>query len=131
MPAWAVSNPPVEIRTTSFPIADANLSLIEPLSDGDPTARFLDRRGEGIFSITLLVDGIEELMTHWRRAGVEFVLPAPLEMRDVRIVGRQIPWVLENWTRPSTLNGVVLELQDHRNADGSPYVSPQPAPTRP
>ena len=117
---WEVVSPPVEARTTSFPISESNLSLIEPLHEGDPIARFLDRRGEGLFSVTLLVDGIHEIVTSWRSLGIEFVLEEPLEMRDVRIAGAQIPLILENWTRPSTLNGFVIELQDHRYSDGRP-----------
>jgi hypothetical protein len=121
MGIWNVEHPPVETRTTSFPIGDSNLSLIEPLVDRDPVARFLAKFGEGIFSLTLLVDGIEELMTQWRQADVDFVLQEPLEMRNVRIVGHRIPVVLENWTRPSTLHGTVIELQDHRDATGKRY----------
>lgn len=116
---WEISKPPVETRTTSFPIANANLSLIEPLHDEDPIARFLARRGEGIFSFTFLVDGIREVMREWRSAGIQFVLDEPFEMRDVNIVGTHVPWLLENWTRPSSLHGTVIELQDHRNHDGS------------
>jgi hypothetical protein len=115
MEVWEVNHPPVETRTTSFPVGDSNL-----LADHDPVARFLDRYGEGIFSVTLLVDGIDALMDRWRAAGVDFVLPNPIEMRDVDIVGQRVPLLLENWTRPSTLHGTVIELQDHRNSDGSP-----------
>jgi hypothetical protein len=121
MDVWDVVHPPVETRTTSFPIADSNISLIEPLVKRDPVAHFLDRYGEGIFSVTLLVDGIEDLMEQWRTAGVEFASPEPVQMRDVRIVGHHVPLLLENWTRPSTMHGVVIELQDHRNHDGSLY----------
>lgn len=118
---WNVEHPPVETRTTSFPIADSNLSLIQPLVDRDPVARYLDKVGEGMFSVTLLVDGIEELIEQWRLAGVDFVLDKPTEMRDVTIVGHHIPLLLENWTRPSTTHGTVIELQDHRNYDGTPH----------
>jgi hypothetical protein len=119
MEVWEVNQPPVQTKTTSFPVGESNLSLIEPLEVHDPVARYLDKYGEGIFSLTLLVNGIVPLMNRWRAAGVDFVLPEPIEMRDVDIAGHRVPLLLENWTRPSTLHGTVIELQDHRNQDGS------------
>jgi catechol 2,3-dioxygenase-like lactoylglutathione lyase family enzyme len=36
------------------------LEIIEPSEDDSPTRRFVDRRGEGLFQVTMVVDRIDE-----------------------------------------------------------------------
>jgi methylmalonyl-CoA/ethylmalonyl-CoA epimerase len=112
----------VQVRLTSMPVGDSSLSLMESLGDTEsPISRFLKRRGEGIFSITLLVDDVEGICDKWRKAGVEFVLDEPIELRDTKSVGLDVPVIRGNWTRPSTLHGIVIELQEFRDESGAPF----------
>jgi hypothetical protein len=91
------------------------------LGDGTPIAKFLEKRGEGIFSFTFVVDDIEGITAAWEAAGVRFVLKEPIEIYDQYSAGVPIPVIRGNWTRPSTLHGIVIELQEFRTKDGKPY----------
>jgi len=123
-PVWEEPTPPVQAKLTSMPIGNSSISIMEGLADDSPIKKFVAKHGEGIFSFTFLVDDIHEVMAKWRQANVEFVLDTPIELRDNFSVGQPIPLLLGNWTRPSSLNGVVIELQDFRNLDGSRYIPP-------
>lgn len=122
---WTESMPPIQARLTSMPIGGSSISLMESVGDEDtPITEFLEKRGEGIFSFTLVVDDIEAITEQWRNAGVDFVLDEPVRVPNGYSVGQPIPVILGNWTRPSTLHGIVIELQEFQNEDGSPYRPP-------
>ncbi len=123
-PVWEEATPPVQAKLTSMPIGNSSISIMEGLGDSSPITKFVAKRGEGIFSFTFLVDDIHAVTEQWRQAGVAFVLDTPIELHDNFSVGQPIPVLLGNWTRPSSLNGVVIELQDFRNLDGSRYTPP-------
>jgi hypothetical protein len=123
-PVWEEPTPPVQAKLTSMPVGNSSISIMQGLGDNSPIKKFVAKRGEGIFSFTLLVDDIHEITAQWREAGVQFVLDEPIELHDNFSVGQPIPLLLGNWTRPSSLNGVVIELQDFRNLDGSRYIPP-------
>jgi hypothetical protein len=121
-PAWTEEMPPIQARLTSMPVGNASISLMEPVGEAaSPLTNFLAKRGEGIFSFTLLVDDVEEVAAAWSKAGVEFVLDEPIIVRGQYSAGVPVPIIRGNWTRPSTLNGLVIELQDFRTEDGQPY----------
>lgn len=121
---WEEPTPPVQAKLTSMPVGNSSISIMEGLGDTSPIKKFVAKRGEGIFSFTLLVDDIRAITEQWRQAGIAFVLDEPIELHDNFSVGQPIPVLLGNWTRPSSLNGVVIELQDFRNLDGSRYIPP-------
>ena len=123
---WTEHQPPIQARLTSMRVGGSSLSLMESseASPETPISRFIDRRGEGIFSFTLRVDDIYEVTDIWRAAGVEFVLDEPIEVRDQYSAGVPVPLILGNWTRPSSLNGLVIELQDLRDEHGHPFEPP-------
>lgn len=124
-PVWEEAAPPVQARLTSMPVGNSSISIMESLAPDTPISKFIAKRGEGIFSFTFLVDDIYGIMKEWRAAGVEFVLDEPIRLRDNLSVGQPIPIILGNWTRPSTLHGLVIEFQDFRNEDGSQYHPPR------
>lgn len=123
-PIWNEGTPPVQAKLTSMPVGNSSISIMESLGAGTPISKFIAKRGEGIFSFTFLVDDIHAVTAEWKKAGVDFVLDKPMEVRDGFSVGQPIPIILGNWTRPSTLHGVVIEFQDFRNLDGTPYRPP-------
>ncbi len=117
--------PPVQAQTANLSVPGSTLALMSSFgANVTPIARFLEKRGEGIFSVTLLIDNLPELMEEWGKEGVEFVLPQPIEFRDQMHVGNEIPWLVGNWTRPGSLFGVVIELAEYRDKDGKPYYPP-------
>jgi methylmalonyl-CoA/ethylmalonyl-CoA epimerase len=124
-PVWEEPLPPVQARLTSMPVGNSSISIMESLDEESPISKFIKKRGEGIFSFTFLVDDIYEIMADWKKAGVQFVLDEPIRLTNNFSVGQPIPVMLGNWTRPSTLHGLVIELQDFRNEDGSQYRPPR------
>ena len=122
-PVWTEPTPPVQAKLTSMPVANSSISIMSALSEGTPIAKFLDKRGEGIFSFTFVVDDLEGITELWKAAGVGFVLDKPIEIYDQYSAGEPIPVIRGNWTRPSTLHGIVIELQEFRTKDGKPFRS--------
>jgi methylmalonyl-CoA/ethylmalonyl-CoA epimerase len=126
-PVWEETTPPVQAKLTSMPVSNSSISIMASLGEDTPIARFIRKRGEGIFSFTFLVDDIDAITAQWKAAGVGFVLDAPIEIRGQYSAGQRIPVIRGNWTRPSTLHGIVIELQDFRTEDGRPF-RPQRTP---
>lgn len=120
-PIWDEPTPPVQARLTSMPVGNSSISIMQSLGENTPITRFIDKRGEGMFSFTFLVDDIHGITDEWKRVGVGFVLEKPMEVRNGYSVGQPIPIILGNWTIPRTLNGILIEFQDFRNEDGTPY----------
>lgn len=123
-PVWIEETPPVQAKLTSMPVGGSSISIMESTGEDTPITKFLRKRGEGIFSFTLVVDSMEEVMEQWKAAGVDFVLDKPMEIQDGFSVGQPIPVLRGNWTRPSTLHGIVIELQEFRDKNGDPYRPP-------
>lgn len=123
-PVFVEETPPVQAKITSMPVGGSSISIMSSSAEESPITRFLERRGEGIFSFTFLVDDMEAVMEQWSMAGVEWVLEEPIELHDQLSVGETIPVVRGNWTRPSSLHGIVIELQEFRDVDGTPYRPP-------
>lgn len=124
-PIWVEETPPIQAKLTSMPVGGSSISIMSSTEDASPITRFLQKRGEGIFSFTLVVDSIEEIMEQWQAARVSFVLDKPIEIQDGFSVGQAIPVLRGNWTRPSSLHGIVIELQEFRDRAGNPYRPPR------
>lgn len=121
-PIWTDTTPLIEATGASMRLPNTHLGIMASLAGTTPISRFIDKRGEGFFSITLLVTRIEDVMAKWEAEGIKFVLETPLEERDYLNVGRvMIPVLRVNWTRPSTLHGLCIELHEFRNHDGTPF----------
>jgi len=99
------TTPPIQARWAVVSQGDIALSLMESTEAGSPIDRFIQRRGEGLFSISLKVTDLDGEMEKLKAKGAEFVLdkPAKSEYLAERL----------NWTKPSALtHGVVFELQE-------------------
>ena len=105
-------DPPIQSRFASFRIGDCSIALMESTGPGSPIERYLQSRGEGIFSVTLLVDGIAEATERMREQGVEFVLDEAMVLENIRAVDRVYGECLVNWTKPQALHGLVFEIQE-------------------
>ncbi len=114
LPAFPMPDPPAEIVDVTLPIGEQGaISIISPTGPGSPVQRFLERRGEGIYSIAVRVDDLEEAMRDWQ--GVQWVLAKPYEFATANPAARYIPDRLAvNWIKPSSLHGVMLECFEFR-----------------
>jgi methylmalonyl-CoA/ethylmalonyl-CoA epimerase len=107
--------PPIQSRFASFRIGDCSIALMESTGPGSPIERFLEKRGEGVFSVTLAVDDIGDAMEQMTSQGVHFVLDEPMVLRETRAVDKVYSECIVNWTRPQSLHGLVFELQELRD----------------
>jgi hypothetical protein len=104
--------PPAEITDVTLPIGTAAaVSVIAPIGPRSPVQRFVDRRGEGAYSIAVRVDSLAEVMREWAAVGIEWALAEPYEFPPGSAAGRYVPErLMANWVTPSSLNGVMLEV---------------------
>jgi hypothetical protein len=112
LPPAHMPAPPAEITDVTLPVGAAGaISVIAPTGPGSPVQRFLDKRGEGAYSIAVRVDSLADVMREWAAAGIEWVLPEPYEFPPGNPAGRYVPERLKaNWVKPASLGGVMLEV---------------------
>lgn len=112
--------PPAQVVDLSLraPTGGA-VSLIEPTTPESPVARFLARRGPGLFSLTFRVDDLTAAMREWQ---VEWLYPEPLTWHDTKAIAYRVETLLLNWIMPRSLGGVLLEVFEFRGR-----VEPWPA----
>jgi methylmalonyl-CoA epimerase len=110
--SWNVDErPPIQSRSATFRIGESCLALMEPTSPDGPIARFLERRGEGLFSVALAVDDIDDASRRLESAGVDLVLDTPMLFSDFPAYDRTYAQARMNFTQPHSLHGVLFEIQ--------------------
>jgi methylmalonyl-CoA/ethylmalonyl-CoA epimerase len=57
-------------RYVPFTLGGFTLELLQPYRDDNPIARFLARRGEGLYQLSLMVENLEGAVAELRAAGV-------------------------------------------------------------
>lgn len=91
----------VELAFLCLP-GDARIELISPLSDDSAVAKFLDKRGEGMHHVCVLVEDIEAALARLVEQGVPLVDTTPRDGAE----GSRIAFL-----HPAALGGVLLELK--------------------
>lgn len=90
------------IRVAQFALPGGmKIELISPLRDDAPVARFLERRGEGVHHLTLIVEDVEVAVARLTALGYEVV--------DVDL---DSPHWREAFVRPRSAFGTLLQLAD-------------------
>jgi len=92
-----------KVRTAFLSVGDANLELLEPVSDDSPIAKFIEKRGEGIHHICLRVDDIEAELAKLKAEGYRLVNESPVPGAH----GCRVAFL-----HPSAGNGVLIELSE-------------------
>ena len=73
-PPNRMPEPPAQITDVSVPLGSVgHVSIISPTDPSSTVARFLDKRGEGAYSIALRVDNLLEIMEEWSAIGIACV----------------------------------------------------------
>jgi methylmalonyl-CoA/ethylmalonyl-CoA epimerase len=91
-------------RYVPFKIAGFTLELLEPYSADSPVTRFLDRRGEGVYQISFMVDDVDAAAATLRTEGLTVVGPRTYDP-DVVLEGCR--WK-EAFVHPKDAHGVLL-----------------------
>jgi len=93
------------VRIAMLPVGDTRVELLEALSPESSVGRFLAKRGPGIHHIAIEVDDINASLTDLKSKGARLIDETP----RVGAGGCLIAFV-----HPSSTNGVLLELVQHR-----------------
>jgi methylmalonyl-CoA epimerase len=89
-----------KVNVVMLPLGGPRLELLEPTEPDSPVGRFLDKRGEGLHHVALLVTDLEAAVERLRSAGARLV------NEPRRGAGGQ----LHVFVHPASTGGVVLEL---------------------
>lgn len=99
-PAPIKEHPLYGYRGPRLPVGDAIIDLLEPTDPNGPIARFIQRRGEGLYLITLEMDNMEQYAKGLEAKGVRVIW-------DVVEPGSKAPHPI---IHPRSAHGVVIEL---------------------
>jgi methylmalonyl-CoA/ethylmalonyl-CoA epimerase len=88
-----------------LPVGDSRIELLEATSEDSPVARFLRKRGPGIHHIAIGVDDIKAKLERLKEKGVRLIDETP----RIGAGGCLVAFI-----HPSSTNGVLLELVQHR-----------------
>jgi methylmalonyl-CoA/ethylmalonyl-CoA epimerase len=93
-------------RYVPFTIGGFTLELLEPYEAKSPIARFLDRRGEGLYQLSLTVDDVPAAAAALREEGLSVMGPRTYD-EDVVLEGCR--WT-EAFVHPKDAHGVLIFL---------------------
>jgi len=95
--------PSQKVRIAFMEIGKAKLELIEPLGENSPIDKFIQKKGEGLHHICLLVDDIENALAQLKDKKVKLVDQKP----RVGATGKRIAFL-----HPESSSGVLIELKE-------------------
>ena len=109
---WSGNYPekPIQARVIKYVIGDVALNLMEPTSPDSAVARFIAKRGEGLFSLVMAVrpGGLDQLVSR----GLKEAFPKRFVMKDADFgPGEHYAQATITWNDPREA-GVLLELQE-------------------
>ncbi len=95
--------PDQKVKVGFLDIGGVHLELLEPSSPDGPVAKFIEKRGEGIHHIAILVDNIEESIGLMKDKGVKLIDESPRKGAG----GSKMAFV-----HPKSTHGILLELYE-------------------
>ena len=72
-PSRVVGDPRVGIRTALFPVGDSFIELVQPTDPAGALARFLAKRGEGLYMLTIEVKDFDAHRLHLHSQGISIL----------------------------------------------------------
>ena len=98
-----VDVPDQQVRVAFLPLGESNIELVQPSTDDSGTARFIEKRGEGIHHICVQVDDIEAALAQLKANDVPLIDQEPRAGAHGRVA----------FVHPKGTHGVLLELVEH------------------
>lgn len=114
-PLVVQDQPPEQVRFRNLTVHGRPvLAVIAPSAPGTSIEKFLSRRGEGIFSMSLRVRDVDALAATLDESVAQLLMPAPHQVHQTRIGADSIDGARINWVRPnSTPLRSLIELQEY------------------
>lgn len=91
-----------KINVVRFLIGEVAFEVMEPTDDDSEVAKFLEKRGEGVFLISFKVANVPNSMDELVLKGISLLDTKPRKWRDSNFT----------FLRPKDFNGVLIELID-------------------
>jgi methylmalonyl-CoA/ethylmalonyl-CoA epimerase len=93
------------VRVAMLAVGDTHVELLEPLNGDSSVGKFIAKRGPGLHHIAIEVDDIRASIADLKGRGVRLIDDAPRLGAGGCLVA---------FVHPSSTNGVLLELVQHR-----------------
>jgi len=91
------------VEIAFLPAGEGEIELLRPLDKESGVARFLEKRGEGLHHICLVVEDVETAMERLQEAGAQLLSEEPrVDEHGTRYV----------FVHPKSAHGVLLELYE-------------------
>jgi len=90
-----------KVNVVFLSAGNTEIELLEPTDTDGPVARFIEKRGEGLHHLALVVDNIEECIEAIRKNGMVLIDKKP----RVGAKGEKIAFI-----HPKSTKGVLIEL---------------------
>jgi methylmalonyl-CoA epimerase len=97
--------PSQRVRVEFYPMGDTRIECLEPTSDDSPIAKFLERSGEGIHHIAILVPNVAQALQQAQEQGIRLIDEAP----RLGAEGAMIAFL-----HPKSTHGVLIELIEEK-----------------
>lgn len=94
-----------KLSAVFFKMKDTTFELLEPISSDSPISKFLEKKGEGIHHVALIVDDIKAEMERLKNEGFNPLTPEPYVGANNKLVC---------FFHPKDTNGVLIELCQHQ-----------------
>ena len=98
-----VDAPDDKVKVAFLPIGESNVELVQPISDDTGTARFLEKRGEGVHHICVEVEDLDQTLSRLKASGVRLIDEVPRRGAHGRVA----------FVHPKGAHGVLVELVEH------------------
>ncbi len=96
------------VEVAFLPLGEAEIELLRPLDPGNSIGRFIEKRGEGIHHICLLVDNVEAVVTQLVNQGARMATEVRSHADGTRYA----------FVHPKSTHGVLLELYEEPLGEG-------------
>lgn len=90
------------VEIAFLPVGDSELELLQPLDPANSIGRFLEKRGEGIHHICVLVEDIEAAVTRMQDEGARMATEVRSHPNGTRYA----------FVHPKSTHGVLMELYE-------------------
>jgi methylmalonyl-CoA epimerase len=98
-----VEVPDQQVEVALLPLGESNIELVQPTSPDTGTAKFLEKRGEGIHHICIEVQDIEAALERLKAHNVQLIDEVPRPGAHGRVA----------FIHPKSAHGVLVELIEH------------------
>jgi methylmalonyl-CoA/ethylmalonyl-CoA epimerase len=102
------------VKTAFFRSGETKIELLQSLTNDGVIKKFLDKKGQCIHHIALLVENIYEEIERLKKEGFEFINDKPKPGADNKLIC---------FLNPKTANGILIELCQENKTDTG--ISPQ------